>query len=160
MEDFHLSRFSFSLSSSCRMAVVLMQGSMHWRWAQGPPTLSVCCLKDRALCFCLVLLHTYHWRSVQTFCRLFSKLLASSSFFIFVTSQTLSVALLPYYHLHPITDCLSHPSLVSSISPWPWDRDSRFLLTGSYLPLTLIHLEAPSKDRSHNPQPPSSITAL
>lgn len=42
IEDFHLSRFSFSLSFSCGMAVVLMQGNMHWRWAQGPPTQSVC----------------------------------------------------------------------------------------------------------------------
>lgn len=31
-----------SPSSSCRMDVVLMQGNMHWRWAQRPPTQSVC----------------------------------------------------------------------------------------------------------------------
>lgn len=31
-----------SLSLSCGKAIVLMQGNMHWRWAQGPPTQSVC----------------------------------------------------------------------------------------------------------------------
>lgn len=35
-----------SQSFSCRMAAVLMQGSMHWRWAQRPPTQSVCLLVE------------------------------------------------------------------------------------------------------------------
>lgn len=46
---------------SCGMAVVLMQGNMHWRWAKGPPTQSVCL--SAAWRISLFLFQTGHWQS-------------------------------------------------------------------------------------------------
>lgn len=131
MEDFHLSRFSFSPSFSCRMAVVLMQGSMHWRWAQGPPTRSVCCLKDLAFCFHLFLIQTGHWQSHSNHLLSFSNFYPYPYFFIIITSNitqksTTHLTTSPSNYPSPFSSFISSVRLVPDLGIemlgfyWPW----------------------------------------
>lgn len=121
--------FFLSLSFSCGMAVVLMQGNMHWRWAQGPPTRPVCLylLPEGSLSlslFCFVLFYTGHWQSHSIHLLLFSKLLTLFYSFIIIPSNIKANS--AGLFLHPLSS--SHSSSVITsvlISPWPWDSDPK-----------------------------------